>query len=63
MAADQWLAAQVALGRPLAELITKTLRAGPLVAIAVRVIAAGIERNIVQADLAVTLPMMCVPRL
>ncbi|HDX0838875.1 TPA: hypothetical protein RNS87_003318 [Stenotrophomonas maltophilia] len=63
LAADQWLAAQVALGRSLAELITKTLRAGPLVAIAGPVIAAGIDRNIVQADLAVMLPMMCAPRL
>lgn len=63
LAADQWLAAQVALGRPLAELVTKTLRAGPLVAIAGPVIAAGIDRSLVQADLAVMLPMMCAPRL
>lgn len=63
LATDQWLAAQVALGRPLTELITKTLRAGPLVAIAGPVIAAGIDRHLVQADLAVMLPLMCVPRL
>lgn len=63
LAADQWLAAQVALGRPLAELITKTLRAGPLVAIAGPVIAAGIDRRLEQGDLAAMLPVMCVPRL
>lgn len=63
LAADQWLAAQVAAGRPLTELVTKTLRAGPLVAVAGPVIAAGIDRSQVQADLAVMLPLMCSPRL
>lgn len=63
LAADQWLAAQVAAGRPLAEMVAKTLRAGPLVAVAGPVIAAGIDRNQTQADLAVMLPLMCSPRL
>ncbi|QDL96682.1 ATP-binding protein [Rhodopseudomonas palustris] len=63
LATDQWLAAQVASGRPLAEMVAKTLRAGPLVAIAGPVIAAGIDRNKVRADLTVMLPLMCSPRL
>lgn len=63
LAADQWLTEQVAAGRSLAELATKMLRAGPLVAVAGPVIAAGIDRNVVQEDLAAMLPLMCAPRL
>lgn len=63
LATDQWLAAQVAAGRPLGDLMTKVLRAGPLVALAGPVIAAGIDRSRVAEDLAVMLPLMCAPRL